>query len=151
MSKQQAIRRLNAMLRSCEVGIEGYQKYAEVTDNLVLRDHFARYQRQQAHAVKQLAGRVTALGGDPRYGSGLDGVVARLGYTLRGVSGEDANELLRSAHYNETVILDTTERLLGEEGLDESTAQLLRNLHQEAKLRQRELAELLRMYPRTEH
>ena len=151
MSKRQAIRQLNAMLRNCEVGVEGYQKYAEVTDNHVLQDHFDRYRRQQAHAIKQLAGRVTALGGDPRYGSGLDGVVARLGYTMRGVTGEDANELLRSAHYNETVILDTSERLLQSEGLDESTAQLLRNLHEGARSRQAELVELIRMYPRKGH
>ena len=134
------------MLRSCEVGAEGYRRYADTTDSTALRDRFEQYAQAQVHTVKQLSGRVTALSGEPRHGGGVDGIVARLTYRLRGLAPDDALGLLLSAHYNETAAIESAEHLLREGVHDEDTRRLLEGKSGEAKQRQRELAELIRVY-----
>ncbi|HWP79247.1 MAG TPA: DUF2383 domain-containing protein [Candidatus Acidoferrum sp.] len=142
--RRTVIKELNALLRSCEIGVSGYDKYARDAAEPVLKGKFDHYKSEYAENAKSIAERITALGGSPKYGTGMAGIVSDVTYAVRGQDGREAPELLRTAHYGETKNIDATERVLSAPGLDEESRDVLRRQHRSARARQEELIDLIR-------
>ncbi len=145
MSKE-AIKELNNLLRGCEMGIENYQRYAEDTNDHKLRELFKEYKNSYVAEVGELAERVSELGGEPKYGSGIPGVMASISYAAKGVDGHGAAELLKTAHYGETMALEGCEKLIDMQNVDDKTKDLIRCQISDIKDRQEELVKLIREY-----
>ncbi|MPM21670.1 hypothetical protein SDC9_68115 [bioreactor metagenome] len=142
--KRIVIKELNALLRGCEMGVSGYDKFARDAAEPVLKGKFESYKAEYAENANSIAQRITALGGKPKYNTGMAGVISDVSYAVRGSDGHEAPELLRSAHYGETKSIDATERALSAPGLDDESREVLRRQHRGARTRQEELIDLIR-------
>ncbi len=145
-TKKNVIKELNNMLRGCEVGVAGYERYARDVAEPHLKAKFESYKAECAESAKSLAEQIAKLGGEPRYGSGMAGVISGVAYAVRGADGHDSPELLRSAHYGETMSIEQAEKALKTEGLEGESKEILNRQHRASRARQEELIGLIRDY-----
>lgn len=143
--EEKAIRKLSQLLKSVEMGVENYDKFLNDVNDPVLKEKFKAFKDDYTNYSQQISNRIRELGGEPRKGSGIMGIMQEISYSARKMAGHTPMSILKSAHLNETINLEASQKILYE-GIEKESYDIIENNMNKSRLHMQELQNLIREY-----
>lgn len=120
---------LNDLLKGEEMAITSYSKFIDEASEESLKNTFKEIQKDHNKHLKLISGRIIELGGTPKYGTGMAGVMADMKYAFESMGERTNPDILREARHGEDQGVALAEKI-ADDKLDEKSAQLVHDIMQ---------------------
>lgn len=120
---------LNDLLKGEEMAITSYSKFIQETRDEDLKNEFKEIQKDHNKHSKMLTERIIDLGGTPKYGTGMAGVMADVKYAFESAGGRTPREILEEARHGEDQGVAMAEKI-ADDKLDEKSLKLVHGIMQ---------------------
>ncbi|MDP4152073.1 MAG: DUF2383 domain-containing protein [Bacillota bacterium] len=142
---EKAIKKLQQLLRSVELGVENYDRFVKDTSKPELKEKFEQFKKDYTNSSDQIAQKIKDLGGQPLKGSGMAGIMQDISYTARKMAGHTPIGILKSAHLGETINIESAQKVLYD-GIEKDSYNLVENHMSQSRNHMHELQSLIRKY-----
>lgn len=120
---------LNDLLKGEEMAINSYAKLIAETTDETLKKEFKEIQKEHNEHARLISERILDLGGTPRQGTGMAGVMADVKYAFETMNGRSNHEILKDAWHGEDQGVAMSEKI-ADDKLDEESKKLLHDIIQ---------------------
>ena len=123
------IETLNNLLKGEEMAITSYSKFINEASDESLKNEFKEIQKDHNKHSQLLSERIIELGGTPRYGTGIAGVMADAKYTFESMGDRSNHDILKEAWHGEDQGVAMAEKV-ADDKLDEKSTRLVHDIMQ---------------------
>ncbi len=126
---ENTINTLNDLLKGEEMAITSYSKFIHEASDENLKAEFKEIQKDHNKHSQLLSERIIDLGGTPRYGTGMAGVMADVKYAFETIGQRSNHDILKEAWHGEDQGVAMAEKV-ADDKLDEKSARLVQDIMQ---------------------
>ncbi len=123
------IETLNDLLKGEEMAITSYSKFIHEASDDSLIKQFQEIQKDHNKHVELISERIIELGGTPKYGTGMAGVMADVKYAFESMGGRSNHDILKDAWHGEDQGVAMSEKV-ADDKLDEKSLKLIHDIIQ---------------------
>jgi bacterioferritin len=120
---------LNDLLKGEEMAVKSYAKFINETTDESLKKQFQEIQKDHNKHAELIAERIIELGGTPRYGTGMAGVMADVKHSIESMGGRTDHDILKDAWHGEDQGVALAEKI-ADEKLDEKSLKVVHDIMQ---------------------
>lgn len=138
---------LNELLKGEEMAITSYSRFIQEARDEDLKNKLKEIQKDHNKHSQLLTERIIELGGTPKYGLGMTGVMADVKYAFESMGGRSDHDILKSAKVGEDQGVAMAEKVAHEK-LDEKSMKLVHDIMQVDHDHIQSLEKLLEKHPK---
>ncbi len=138
---------LNDLLKGEEMAITSYARFIEEARDEHLKNELKEIQKDHNKHSQLLTERIIELGGTPKYGVGMAGVMADVKYAIESMGGRSDHEILEGAKLGEDQGVAMAEKV-ADGKLDEKSMKLVHDIMQVDHDHIQSLEKLLEQHPK---
>lgn len=120
---------LNNLLKGEEMAITSYSKFIHEASDDSLEKQFKEIQKDHNKHSELISERIIELGGTPKYGTGMAGIMSDVKYAFESVGGRTNHEILKDAWHGEDQGVALAEKI-ADGKLDEKSLKLVHDIIQ---------------------
>jgi bacterioferritin (cytochrome b1) len=138
---------LNDLLKGEEMAITSYSRFIQEARDEELKNKLKEIQKDHNKHSQLISERIIELGGTPKYGLGMAGVMADVKYAVESMGGRSDREILEGAKLGEDQGVAMAEKVANDK-LDEKSLKLVHDIMQVDHHHIQSLEKLLEKYPK---
>lgn len=123
------INTLNDLLKGEEMAITSYAKFIHEASDDSLKKQFQEIQKDHNKHSELISERIIELGGTPKYGTGMAGIMSDVKYAFESMGGRTNHEILKDAWHGEDQGVAMAEKI-ADDKLDEKSLKLVHDIMQ---------------------
>ncbi len=120
---------LNDLLKGEEMAITSYSRFIHEASDEDLKKEFKEIQKDHNKHSQLLSERIIDLGGTPKYGTGMAGVMADVKHAFETMDQRTNHDILKEAWHGEDQGVAMAEKV-ADDKLDEKSARLVQDIMQ---------------------
>jgi len=127
--ENRTVETLNDLLKGEEMAVKSYAKFIQETTDESLKEKFREIQKDHNKHSELITERIIELGGTPKYGTGMAGVMADVKHAFESMGGRTNHDILKDAWHGEDQGVALAEKI-ADEKLDEKSLKIVHDILQ---------------------